>query len=180
MPTVTRKGKGKKTAAKATTAKPKEAAAKSNRRTAEDVDALVPEFLAAIKKGATLRQLKQDFGFSDDGPIRAALYRAGFDRKGEEHGEDADSIDASKAAGKKQLVALRQDEGAAWYRLAFLAGITEAEAKAIVKDAGGPTGRVYIKTEKPAKAEKSGGKKSTAKKAKAKAKAAKSDPSDQD
>lgn len=179
MPTVTRKATkksgGKKAAA---AAKPAASKAASNRRTQEDVDGLVPEFLKAIKSGATLRQLKADFGFSDDGPIRAALYRAGYDRKGEEHGEERGSIDASKAAGKKELVALRENEGAAWYRLAYLADISEPEAKKIVAEGGGSVGRVYIKTEKPAKAEKSA-KKSTAKTAKAKAKSAKSDPSDQ-
>jgi hypothetical protein len=143
-----------KGAAKAKAA-PKESEGKA-RRTQADVDALVPEFLSRIEDGATLRALKAEFGFSDDGPIRAALYRAGYDRKGEAHGEDAGSIDASKAAGKKQLVALRANEGAAWYRLAYLAGITEAEAKTIVSEAGGETGRVYVKTEKPAKAEKAG------------------------
>lgn len=146
---------GTKTASKGTATKakaaPKESEGKT-RRTQADVDALVPDFLKRIKDGATLRALKAEFGFSDDGPIRAALYRAGYDRKGEAHGEDEGSIDASKAAGKKQLVALRANEGAAWYRLAYLTGLTEPEVKKIVADAGGETGRVYVKSEKPAKA----------------------------
>jgi hypothetical protein len=167
MATVTRrkaaaKG-GAKTAAKSSTAKnsskasaAKESTAKaapkgeSSRRTAEDVDKLVPQFLKRIESGATMRALKQEFGFSDDGPIRAALYRAGYDRKGNEHGETGGSIDATKAAGKKQLVKLRNDEGAAWYRLAFLAGIGEAEVKKVVTEAGGSEGRVYVKSEKEA------------------------------
>jgi hypothetical protein len=160
MPKVTRKAttsKGKATATKSTPAKSsggtatatKEAPAKARRT---HVDAMVPQFLERIGEGATLRALKQEFGFTDDGPIRAALYRAGYDRKGEEHGEAEGSIDASKAAGKKQVVALRANEGAAWYRLAYLTGLTEAEVKKIVADAGGETGRVYVKSEKPAKA----------------------------
>src|SRR4051812_16932852 len=135
MPKVTRKAttsKGKATATKSTPAKSsggtatatKEAPAKA-RRTQEDVDAMVPQFLERIGEGATLRALKQEFSFTDDGPIRAALYRAGYDRKGEEHGEAEGSIDASKAPGKKQVVALRANEGAAWYRLAYLTGLTE-------------------------------------------------------
>jgi hypothetical protein len=163
MPKVTRKAttsKAKAATTKSTPAKSsgggtatatKEAPAKA-RRTQEDVDAMVPQFLERIGEGATLRALKQEFGFTDDGPIRAALYRAGYDRKGEEHGEAEGSIDASKAQGKKQVVALRANEGAAWYRLAYLTGLTEAEVKKIVADAGGETGRVYVKSEKPAKA----------------------------
>jgi hypothetical protein len=171
---------GTKTATKAKAA-PKESEGKT-RRTQADVDALVPDFLKRIKDGATLRALKAEFGFSDDGPIRAALYRAGYDRKGEAHGEDEGSIDASKAAGKKQLVALRANEGAAWYRLAYLAGITEAEAKTIVTDAGGEVGRVYVKTEKPAAAKKAGktnGGSTAAKKSGSKANVKRADPSPQ-
>lgn len=161
MATVTRKGGSKakaKTSAKSTASKSsakstsaKASTAKSNgkaRRTAEDVDKLVPDFIKRINDGATMRALKQEFGFTDDGPIRAALYRAGYDRKGNEHGEEANSIDATKAAGKKQLVKLRNDEGAAWYRLAFLSGLGEAEVKKLVTEAGGSEGRVYVKTEK--------------------------------
>lgn len=176
MPKVTRKASAKtaaKPAAKAANAV-KEAPAKT-RRSQEDVDALVPEFLEQIREGATLRALKQEFGFSDDGPIRAALYRAGFDRKGEEHGEEAESIDAKKAAGKKQVVKLRESEGAAWYRLAFLTGLSEPEVKAIVADAGGPTGRVYREP-----APKPEPKPRAAKGTKAKAKAVAADPSNQD
>lgn len=185
---VTRKATGTKAKAatpKATKAAPaksggtatatKEAPAKA-RRTQEDVDGMVPQFLERIGEGATLRALKQEFGFTDDGPIRAALYRAGYDRKGEEHGEEAGSIDASKAAGKKQVIALRANEGAAWYRLAYLTGLSESEVKSIVSEGGGETGRVYVKAEKPAKA-------ATTKPAGAKAgkrvKATKADPSEQ-
>jgi hypothetical protein len=148
------KKSGAKSAAKspAKVAEPAEPAAASNgstRRTTADLDAMVPKFLKAIKGGATMRAVKQEFGFSDDGPIRAALYRAGYTSKGEEHGEEADSLDASKAAGKKRVLALRE-EGAGWYRLAYLTGLSEGEVKTLVKEAGGPTGRVYSRTEKPA------------------------------
>jgi hypothetical protein len=176
--TVTRKSAGKtstkKSDSKSTTTKAKSAGSSNGkvRRTAEDIAALVPKFVAHLTDGGTMRALKQEHGFSDDGPIRAALYREGYDSKGNKHGETRGSIDAGKAAGKKQLVALRANDGAAWFRLAFLADITEAEAKRIVEEAGGPTGRVYVKTaeDKP----KGKGKATTAK-AKAKAKAA--DPS---
>lgn len=167
--------KVKKSGAKKASSSTKKASSnggeKRARRTAEDVAALVPAFRKHLQGGGTMRELKAEHGFSDDGPIRAALYRAGFDSKGNPHEDEADSIDASKAAGKKELVALRSD-GAPWYQLAYLAGITEGEAKSIVTEAGGPTGRVYTKSEKPAKAEgkaKSTSKAKAGKKAKAKA-----------
>jgi hypothetical protein len=170
-----KKGTGKKSGSSKTKASSNGGSSKT-RRTAEDVAKLVPEFRKHLKAGGTMRELKAEHGFSDDGPIRAALYRAGFDSKGEAHGEDAESINPKNAAGKKQLVALRK-EGAPWYQLAYLAGITEGEAKTLVADAGGPTGRVYPASEKPAKSSgKSSGKKSTGKKSSGK-KATAADPS---
>jgi hypothetical protein len=139
-------------AAKAATPTPTTDAPKRTRRTAEDIAGLVPAFRSHLQGGGTMRQLKEQHGFSDDGPIRTALYRAGFDSKGNEHGETAGSIDATKAAGKKQVVKLRTEQGAGWYRLAFLTGMSESEVKALVTEAGGPAGRVYLAAEKPAKA----------------------------
>ena len=159
--TVVRKGKGAKGATKATAAKATPAAAeqpKANgraaRRSAEELEALVPEFVEHLSGGGKMRELKLKHGFSDDGPIRRALYFAGYDSKGAEHGDEADSIDATKAAGKKQLVKLRNEQGAAWYQLAYLSGLGEAEVKRIVTEAGGAEGRVYVASEKPAKATK--------------------------
>lgn len=159
-------GKGKVASKEATT---------RTRRTAEEVDALVDDFVKHLQDGGTMKELKAEYGFSDDGPIRAALYRNGYDSKGNEH-EDEEDIDASKAAGKKALLKLRQ-EGAAWFVLAFRAGITEAEAKKIIEEQGGPTGRVYPpKAEKPAKAGKAKKALTPAQKRKA-AKEAEEDPS---
>jgi hypothetical protein len=154
------KVKTKSKGAKASPAKKGSASAAKNgastRRTAEDVDALVPQFLSKIEDGATMRQLKQDFGFSDDGPIRAALYRAGYDRKGEKHGVKAGDLAGTKGAARaKKMVELRK-EGEAWYVLAHRFGVTEAEAKSLVSEAGGPTGRVYKASEKPAPKKASG------------------------
>lgn len=185
MPTVKRGSKAKASGAKATGSKAKggtatkakpapKAASTKARRSQEDLDGMVPDFLERIKEGATLRALKQEFGFSDDGPIRAALYRAGYDRKGEEHGEEAESI-GTNAAGKKQLVKLRS-EGAAWYRLAFLTGLSEPEVKKLVTEAGGSSTRVYKPAAEKPKADKAKAGSKTKTKAKAKAKA---DPSPQ-
>jgi hypothetical protein len=111
----------------------------------------VEDFRTHLQGGGTMRQLKEKLGVSADTGIRAALFSAGYDSKGNPHGEQAGSIDATKAAGKKQLAKLRA-EGAGWYRLAFLSGLSESDVKAVVADAGGPTGRVYVAAEKPAKA----------------------------
>lgn len=134
-------------AAKASASKP--AAKKATGRTGaiEKINASTTKIAKALREGATMKSQKAEYGVSDDGPIRAALYRAGFDSKGAKHGEEKGSIKPGTAAGKKKLVALR-NEGAAWFRLAFLADTTEAEVKKIVADAGGPTGRVYTQKEK--------------------------------
>lgn len=124
------------------------------RRSAADIAKLVPALVKARKAGTSFQALKKEHGFSDDGPMRAAMYREGYDAKGDKHGESAESIDASKAAGKKQVIKLRS-EGAAWYRLAYLTGLTEGEVKKIVKDGGGSESRVYVKSDKPAKSSKS-------------------------
>jgi hypothetical protein len=150
--TVVRRGSASKTTAAKSAAKP--AAAKettSNRRTQADIDAMVPQFRERIAGGATMRAVKQEFGFTDDGPIRAALYRAGFDSKGNEHGETAGSVNPKNKTGITKLVALRNNEGAGWYRLAFLSGLGESEVKTLVTENGGAAGRVYIASEKPAK-----------------------------
>lgn len=155
--TVVKSKKGK-TATKKTTAKTAPAKASTNggssktRRTAEEVRALVPKFRKHLNAGGSMKDLKVEHGFSDDGPIRSALYFEGFDSKGNEHGEEQGSIDAGKAAGKKQVVKLRE-EGAAWFRLSFLTGLPESALKAIVTEAGGNvSGRVYKVSDKPAKA----------------------------
>lgn len=144
----------KKAGATSAAKKPAPRGGSSNRQprntgAVEKITANVAKIAKALKGGTTMRALKGEYGVSDDGPIRRALYFAGFDSKGEKHGETADSINTKTAAGKKQVVKLRADEGAGWYRLAFLTGLSEAEVKKIVADAGGPTGRVYTKTEKP-------------------------------
>jgi hypothetical protein len=146
--------RGGTTAAKkgGTAAKPaaKKAGGSTGRTGAvEKINANVTKIAKALRDGATRKSQKAEYGVSDDGPIRAALYRAGFDSKGAKHGEEKGSINPKNAAGKKQLVKLRK-EGAAWFRLAFLADISEAEAKKVVADAGGPTGRVYTQKEKVA------------------------------
>jgi hypothetical protein len=139
--TAAKKGSGSKPAAKKVTGRT---------GAVEKINASVAKIAKALREGATMKSQKAEYGVTDDGPIRAALYRAGFNSKGAKHGEEKGSIKPGTAAGKKQLVKLRKDEGAAWFRLAYLADLTESEVKKVVADAGGPVGRVYIKKEKAA------------------------------
>lgn len=88
-----------------------------------------------------MKDEKARYGLSDDGPIRKALAQEGFDSKGGTLTLGSE-IDATKAAGKKAVVKART-EGEPWYILELRTGLSESELKAIVKDAGGPTGRVY-------------------------------------
>jgi hypothetical protein len=150
--TVVRRSGAKSTAAKSNAAaKPAATKETSNRRSQADIDTMVPQFLEAVKSGSTMRAIKQQFGFSDDGPIRAALYRAGYDSKGAEHGEQEGSVNSKNKTGVQKLVKLRNEEGAAWYRLAYLSGLGEAEVKKLVAENGGSVTRVRVASEKPAK-----------------------------
>jgi hypothetical protein len=171
----------KKSSAKPAAAKPA-AKAKSNggktRRTAEDVRKLVPQFKKHLQGGGKMKELKAEHGFSDDGPIRQALYLEGFDSKGNDL--PAGSHDKISATGKALATRLVKErgEGTPWYALAHRTGKSEAELRAIVEEAGGPTGRVYRKDPEKA-AKKAAAKKSTAKKVTKKATAAAVDPSEQ-
>jgi hypothetical protein len=150
--------------AKPAAAKPKPAAeqATTTRKANVDYAAKVPMMVEHLNGGGTMNQLKAKLGVSTGGAIREALFRAGYNSKGQPHGEEAGSIDATKAAGKKQLAKLRAD-GAPWYRLEFLSGLGETAVKEIVEAAGAPTGRVYTQSEKPAKPAATNGDGATAK-----------------
>ena len=167
MPTVVKRSGAKKTTnAKKSTPKPAAAATtgRKPRRSAEEVDALVPAFVEHLTSGGTMRALKAEHGFSDDGPIRAALLRNGFDSKGNE--TEIAAIKSTGAALTKRLLAER-NKGTAWYQLALATGKPEAELRKLVADAGGETGRIYIKGKKaakPASTAKPAAKKTTAKK----------------
>ena len=83
--------------------------------------------------------------------LRKQLAKFGFAANGEPLGEEAE-INLKGAALAKRLVAERA-QGTAWFKLAAATGLKESEVKAIVEEAGGEvSGRVYTKTEKPAKA----------------------------
>lgn len=168
-PKVIKKSSGSK-GAKSSSGAAKASSNGSKRRTAEDVRKLVPQFVKHLTGGGKMKELKQTHGFSDDGPIRQALYLEGYDSKGNALADaDRAPIKATGANLAKRLIAERE-QGTPWYALAYRTGKSEAELRQIVADAGGPTGRVYRKEDKPAKAAtskasgaKKGGKKVTRK-----------------
>lgn len=121
------------------------ATAKPKRRTAEDVRRLVPQFVKHMQGGGKMKELKAQHGFSDDGPIRQAMYLEGFDSKG--NALPAERTTEIKATGKAlatKLVAERSN-GTPWYELSHRTGKPESELRAIVAEAGGSTSRVYVK-----------------------------------
>ena len=162
-----RKGNTKKGAAKKGGAK-KQATATSNgnggsssRRSRDEVRALVPQFVKALQGGSTMKEVKQQFGFSGGQVIREALAAEGYDSKGNKL--SLESITDKGAKLTKRLVAERQ-AGVPWYILSTRTGKPESELRALVEEAGGPaSGRVYNRKEKAAKAataKKGGAKKS--------------------
>jgi len=125
-----------KTATK-TTAKAK-AAPSNGRRTAADVDKLVPQFVKHLKAGGTMRALKEQFDFSDDGPIRQALARKGYDSKGQ-------ALELPSITNTPKGVAAARKAGVAWYLIALVLDKSEAEVKAMAEKSGANTaGRVYV------------------------------------
>jgi hypothetical protein len=169
MATVVRRNTAAKPKAKAK-AKPKPAASTETteatttpRKANVDYAGRVQEFVDHLQAGKTMRELKQILGVSADTGIREAMYRAGYDSKGNEHGvEEGDKSGLSPAKLRDFLVKERS-EGAAWYVLSYRSGKPESEVKAIVSEAGGTTQRVYTRTEKEAKAASNGDGETTAK-----------------
>lgn len=121
------------------------------RRTRAEVDLLVPDFVKHLTAGGKMRELKAKHGFTDDGPIRAALLRGGYDSKGQP--VDVESITLKGVKLADRLVKERND-GTPWYQLELATGLSQGELKKIVAERGGSaSGRVYrAPAEKPAKA----------------------------
>lgn len=101
---------------------------------------------AKLQKGTKMKEIKAEYGLSDDGPVRIALINSPsgpFNAKGVK--TEYPAIKATGANLAKRLIKERE-QGVAWYVLAFQTGKTEAELKAIVKEAGGDvSGRTYAK-----------------------------------
>lgn len=133
-----------KTGAKTGTsaAKAKASAAKATngrvRRTPEEIDKLVPQFRKHLQAGGTMRELKSEHDFSDDGPIRQALARAGYDSKG-------NKLELPKVAGTGKSIRAAREAGHAWYVIALATGKSEAECKQLAESAGmNVAGRVHV------------------------------------
>lgn len=165
----------KPAAKKAAKAKPASATAETTEETTAttttskprvDYAGRVEEFVAHLTGGGTMRALKQKVGVSADTGIREALYRAGYDSKGNAHGIEENDKATLTPAKLRDFLVKERGEGAAWYVLSYRTGKTESEIKAIISEAGGTTERVYTRTEKPAKEAKEGDDAGTAKSAK--------------
>lgn len=131
--------KGGTAAKKATPAK----ASNSTRRTAADIDKLVPKFKSHLTGGGTMKALKAEHGFSSDVPIREALARAGYDSKGKKL-----TIEEITGSGKKLATAVAKERrgGEAWYILALRTGKSESELKSLLAEHGfdeEASGRAY-------------------------------------
>jgi hypothetical protein len=130
--------KVKTTAKKTGTKSAGNKATTNGRRTQEDIDKLVPQFVKSLKAGDTMRSLKAEHGFSDDGPIRQALARAGYDSKGQKL--ELPTVKATPAGVKAA-----RNAGHAWYIIALATDKSEAEVKALAKKSGmDVTGRVRV------------------------------------
>jgi hypothetical protein len=99
-----------------------------------------PAIAKRLAGGGKMKAEKERYGLSADTAIVKALAEAGFTSKGAKL--EVEPIDASKAAGKKAVVKARK-EGESWIILSVRTGLSEAELRKIVEEAGGPTGRVY-------------------------------------
>ncbi len=140
--TVKTGAKGKASAAKAGTKRSKSEPPSNGstrvKRTDADIDKLVPQFRKHLQAGGTMRELKTEHGFSDDGPIRKALARAGYDSKG-------GKLELPKVAGTGKSIRAAREAGHAWYTIALATGKTEAECKALAEQAGmNVAGRVHV------------------------------------
>lgn len=115
--------------------------AKKNRRTAKDIQELVPQFRQELKNGSSMKDLKKKHGFASDVPIRIALAIKGFDSKG--NSMEIKAINPMTAAGHRQIVKDR-NEGTPWYILSIATGCTESHLRKLVESEGGQAkGRVY-------------------------------------
>jgi hypothetical protein len=121
-------------AAKAAAEKPAETKASNGktRRSQEDIDKLVPQFVKHMKGGGKMRELKEQFGFSDDGPIRQAMARAGYDSKGGD-------LTLPAVPNTPKGVAKARADGHAWYIIGLALGKSEADVKAMAEKAGANT-----------------------------------------
>lgn len=121
------------------------AAARAPRTNAkvQKIKAEVEAIAKRLAGGGKMKAEKEKYSVSDDGPIRIALYHAGYDSKGKPLPEERKApITGTPKQVATKLVKERQ-AARPLYELAARSGKTENEVKAIIAEAGGPTARVY-------------------------------------
>jgi hypothetical protein len=107
------------------------------------INAEVEKIAKALQGGKKMKEMKTQYGVSDDGPIRVALYHAGYDSKGATLPESRKSkITGTGAALAKKLITARE-AGTPWYELAARTGQSEGDLRKLVSENGGDTGRKY-------------------------------------
>lgn len=150
--TTTRKRGRKSTTAAAT---PEPATNGSNRRTHEDIVALVPEIVKHLKNGVTMTEIRlggdevaktgHPDGYGAGPVIRKALTEAGYNTKG----EVIETPDLTELEGKPlaDAVAELRDEGKAWYFLELATDMSQNDLKDLLEEHGYASlaeGRVII------------------------------------
>lgn len=107
------------------------------------INAEVEKIAKALQGGKKMKDMKVQYDVSDDGPIRVALYHAGYDSKGAAlPASRTAKITGNGAALAKKLIAERGN-GVPWYELASRTGQTEAALRTLVTENGGETKRQY-------------------------------------
>lgn len=118
------------------------AATRRPNRSDADWDAVVPTIVKALRSGTSMTDIRAQYGA---GPtIRKALWRNGFDTKG-----NAFNVEAIKGTGKvlATRVAKARQSGASWGLLQLRTGKPESDLKALLAKHGQLTlaqGRVVI------------------------------------
>lgn len=130
---------------KAAQAEPEPAkASNGNRRTHEDIVALVPEIVEHLKNGVTMTEIRlggdtvaksgHPDGYGAGPVIRKALTEAGFNTKG----ESIDRPDLSDLEGKAlaDAVAELREDGKAWYYIELAADMSQDDLKDLLEENG--------------------------------------------
>lgn len=107
------------------------------------INAEVEKIAKALQGGKKMKEMKAQYDVSDDGPIRVALYNAGYDSKGATlPASRTANITGTGQALAKKLIKEREN-GTPWYELAARTGQAEGALRTLVTDNGGETKRQY-------------------------------------
>lgn len=172
-PATTGRKRGRKTTATAEPEPAKASNGSSNRRTHEDIVALVPEIVQHLKNGVTMTEIRLggdtvgSEGYGAGPVIRKALTEAGYNTKGEK----IERPDLTELEGKKlaDAVAELRNDGKAWYYIELAADMSQDDLKDLLEENGYgelASGRVILSGEEeeeaPAPAKRGRGRKTAA------------------